>query len=55
MEYNLSWSQDYPGWEGQDLIKKLENMRDDLVEEILYHKEFDFPEAREVLAKVMAK
>lgn len=55
MNYNIKWSQDYPGWENYSLVKQLEEHIEALTEAILHHDEFDFPEAREVLAKVMAK
>lgn len=55
MDYSIRWSQDYPGWEGQDLIKQLEQMRDELTEQILHHEDFDFREANEVINRIKAK
>ena len=55
MNYSIKWSQDYPGWQAQQLIKQLEDLRDELTEQVLNHEEFDFPEATQVLARIMAK
>jgi len=53
MNYKIKWSQPYTQWEGDRIIKQMEQLKADLVERVLDYE--DFTEAREVLARIMAK
>jgi hypothetical protein len=55
MNYKIKWTQPYTQWDGYRIIKELEQLKADLVERVLDHENFDFEEAREVLARIMAK
>ena len=53
MNYKIKWSQPYTQWEGDRIIKQMEQLKADLVERVLDYE--DFTEAREVLARIMAQ
>jgi hypothetical protein len=53
MNYKIKWSQPYTQWEGDRIIKQMEQLKADLVERVLDYE--DFTEAREVIARIMAK
>jgi hypothetical protein len=53
MNYKIQWSQPYTQWDGNRLIREMEQLKEDLVERVLDYQ--DFTEAREVLARIMAK
>ena len=55
MNYKIKWTQPYVMWDGLRLIRELEQKKADLIERVLDHENFDFPEAREVLARIMAR
>ena len=51
--YKIQWSQPYTQWDGHLIIKQMEQLKADLVERVLDYE--DFTEAREVIARIMAK
>jgi hypothetical protein len=53
MNYKIKWSQPYTQWDGYRIIKQMEQLKADLVERVLDYE--DFTEAREVIARIMAK
>ena len=53
MNYKIKWTQPYTTWDGYRLIREMEQLKADLVERVLDYK--DFTEAREVIARIMAK
>lgn len=53
MNYKIKWTQPYTQWEGDRIIKQMEQLKADLVERVLDYE--DFTEAREVLARIMAQ
>jgi len=53
MNYKIKWSQPYTQWEGDRIIKQMEQLKADLVERVLDHE--DFTEAKQELARIMAK
>jgi hypothetical protein len=53
MNYKIKWSQPYAMWDGYRVIREMEQLKADLVERVLDYE--DFKEAREVLARIMAK
>jgi hypothetical protein len=53
MNYKIKWTQPYTMWDGNLIIKQMEQLKEDLVERVLDYK--DFKEANEVLARIMAK
>jgi hypothetical protein len=50
--YKISWSQHYTGWEGIHLIRQLEAVKAELVEQLLNHSEYEFPDATRVINKI---
>ena len=55
MNYKIKWTQPYTMHHGHELIRQMEALRDELTEQVLNHENFDFPEANEVLARIMSK
>jgi hypothetical protein len=55
MNYKIKWTQPYTQWEGDRIIRELEQRKADLIERVIDHENFDFAEAREVLARIMAR
>ena len=53
MNYKINWSQPYTQWEGDRIIKQMEQLKADLVERVLDYE--DFTEAKQELARIMAK
>lgn len=53
MNYKVEWSQPYVMWNGNLIVKQMEQLKEDLIERVLDYNEFE--EAREVLARIMAK
>jgi hypothetical protein len=53
MNYKIKWSQPYTQWEGDRIIKQMEQLKADLVERVLDYE--DFTEAKQELARIMAK
>jgi hypothetical protein len=53
MNYKIKWSQPYVMWDGYRIIKQMEQLKADLVERVLDYE--DFTEAREVIARIMAR
>ena len=53
MNYKIKWTQPYVMWDGLRIIRELEQKKADLIERVLDYK--DFTEAREVIARIMAK
>ena len=53
MNYKIKWTQPYTQWEGYRIIKQMEQLKADLVERVLDYE--DFTEAREVIARIMAR
>jgi hypothetical protein len=51
-KYTISWRQDYPGWEGIHLIRQLEAVKAELLERLLEHPNYEFPEANQVINKI---
>jgi hypothetical protein len=52
MNYKIKWTQPYTQWEGDRIIKQMEQLKADLVERVLDYE--DFTEANEVIAKIKA-
>jgi hypothetical protein len=50
--YKIQWSQPYVMWDGNRIIKQMEQLKEDLVERVLDYE--DFTEAREVIARIQA-
>lgn len=50
----IQWTQPYSIYHGHELIRQLEALKDELQEQVLHHEEYDFPEAKQVLARIMA-
>jgi hypothetical protein len=55
MNYKIKWTQPYTMHPGQELMRQLEALKEELTEQVLNHENFDFPEANEALARIMAK
>jgi hypothetical protein len=53
MNYKIKWSQPYTQWEGDRIIKQMEQLKADLVERVLDYE--DFTEAKQELARIMAR
>lgn len=50
MNYKIKWTQPYTQWEGDRIIKQMEQLKADLVERVLDYE--DFTEANEVIARI---
>lgn len=51
--YKIKWTQPYSQWDGHRIIAQMEQLKADLVERVLDYE--DFTEAKQVLARIMAK
>ena len=54
MNYKIKWTQPYTMWDGQRIIQELEQRKADLIERVIDHENFDFAEARKVIARIKA-
>ena len=51
--YKIKWTQPYTQWDRYRVIREMEQLKADLVERVLDYE--DFTEAKQVLARIMAK
>jgi hypothetical protein len=51
-DYKITWTQHYTGWEGISLIRQLEAAKSELLERLLEHPDYEFPEANQVINKI---